>query len=689
MNLMRQSITDGDISRFIALVEEARSHPEEMAGKSPEGHDGPPSTALQGAFVGQNDTLYRQIHAIIVRSDDKPGPNIRQLQAALTKRSVLDPSLSTYRDVVSRLRSGTSTDKRFLDFTDHEAWISAIKLIDKLPDFEQKLLGWKRELAVATAVKKLRERGYKIDPYGDGFQYRKGELERACSEVHRYASEIGGYKLLLGLFRYIGNTFQMEQGRYLIARPSRPLTGGLSTPSFPFGYLLQIAFRHLRTPGNSGNSLTAVKALEDLATDIVASLDIEHYYILTPMFQIAETIPEFLQEISVGEHVLTFRQISPKDALSICRGVFSWIDGNLMRKRLGWGPEEAYALAEHTLIRARPEAVNEIFTRRVLRTSGLSEQELDAMWSCFAHEPAEINVEYVTPLDARMANALSKPFIALADGSLMLPSPPISAIGFYEAIASCARTVFGEDADRKTGKAMEQMLSGAFKSRGIFPSVTSKEYKTERGSPPECDLVVECEDAVILIELKKKALRAESYSGNALSASLDLCLSALALQKQLGRHELRLREYGKIEFLNGTVVELKGRRIERIAVSLLDWGGTQDRFVLQRIAGNLVGATLNASDLSEEQTTHLASANKTLRILQEQRAKLINLGISAAEQFGNWWFLSVPQLLFVLHSIEGPDEFYADLHSVRGTYSGSMDFYRDLVYRRRALGRGK
>lgn len=681
---MRQNITNDDISLFITLVDEARGYSETIE-EFPENHAAPQSVGSQNIPVSERDVLYREIHSIIVRTDDEPGPNLRQLQAALTKRAVLESNLSSYRDIVSRLRHGTSTDKRFLDFTDHDAWIRAIKLINKLPDFEPKLLGWERELAVATAVKRLRERGYKIDPHGDGFKYQKGELERACSEVHRYAGEIGGYKLLLGLLEYIKANFQMVQGRYLIARPSRPISGGISIPSFPFGYLLQVAFRHLRSPGDSRRNLSTVQALEKLAIDIVASLDIEHYYVLTPMFQSTETISQFLQEIIIGEHVLTFRQIAPKDVVSICRGVFSWIDGDLMRRELGWGPLEAYLLAEHTLIRARPEAINETFTRHVLSTSGLSEQTLEDMRPCFAHEPEEINVEYVTPLDAKKANALSKPFIALADGSLMLPSPPISAIGFYEVIASGARAVFGEDADRKTGKAMEQMLSDAFDSRGIIPSVTSKKYKTERGGQLECDLVVECKNAVILIELKKKALRAESYSGNALYASLDLCLSALALQKQLGRHELRLREHGKIEFVDGTVVELKERRIERIAVSLLDWGGTQDRFVLQRIAGNLVGATLNASELSEEQIKDLESANKTLKTLHEQRAKLESLGIDAAGQFWNWWFLSVPQLLFVLHNIEGPDEFHADLNSVRGLYSGSMDFYRDLVYRRDVL----
>lgn len=686
---MRKSISNAEISLFIKLVDEVRGHSDKIAGNPTETTDPSSVIASQNSSVSESNALYQQIHAIILRTDDEQGPNIHQLQAALTKRSILDPSISPYRSIVFRLGYGTPTDKRVLDLSDHDAWIAAIKLLDKLPDLNPKLLGWERDIAVATAVKNLRDRGYKIDPHEAGLQYQPGELDRACAEVHRLASEIGGYNLLVGLFGYLKKTVQMEQGRYLIARPSRSPTGGSKTPSFPFGYLLQVAFKHLRSTANSKTDLALANELEKLATDIVASLDVEHYYILTPMFQTAETIPEFLQEISVGEHVLTIRQITPADALAICRGVFSWIDEELMRRTLGWGPKDACLLAEHTLLRTPPEAVNETFTRHALISSGLREQTLEAMRPYFAHKPTDINVEYVTPLNANKANALLKPFVALPDGSLMLPSPPVSATGFYEAIATGARAVFGNEADSKIGKSMERLLSDAFESRGIVPSVTSKKYKIEQGSNPECDLVVECESAVILIELKKKSLKAESYSGNPLSASLDLCLSALALQKQLGRHELRLREHGRIEFLDGTIVELKERRVERIAVSLFDWGGTQDRFVLQRIAENLVGATLSASGLSEEQAKHIAEANKTLDRLQTQMLRLRNLGVEDTEQIGSWWFLSVPQLLFLLHNVKGPDAFYADLRLVRSVYSGHMDFYKDLTYWRHARENAK
>jgi biotin operon repressor len=680
---MPAAITNDDVLAFITLVDEAKR----SAGASGTGRSGASdvkTTDLPEAnqYPGSLD-LYGRVHAILLRSDDKQGPNIRQLQGALTKRSVLDPDLCPYRDIVRRLRHGTSNDKRFLDFKERDAWVAAIQLIQQLPDPPlSPTLGLEREVAVATAVKKLRDLGYQIDPHGENFRYRDGELERLCRELHRLAEEIGGHKLLRGLFAYLRETVSMQQGRYLLSRVSRPTSGGNSTPSFPFGYLLQVALKHLGATGRPGDCRKVADALGELATNVVASLDIEHYYILAPMFQTYETLPSYLQEVVVGDHVLTFRQITPADALTLCRGVFSWIDGDLMRSKLGWGPEEAYQLAEHTLTRVPPDAINSVFTRHNLSSSGISSTALDSMRKYFVHKPTEVNVGYLTPLNADKANAASKPFFALPDASFMMVSPPIASIGFYEAIATGARVAFGK-ADEKIGSAMEGMIAAAFKLRNIHPSVTSGKYRVGSDTH-ECDLVIESESVLILIELKKKSLTAASYAGNTVTALLDLCLSALHAQLQLGKHELRFREHGKIEFLDGTVVEWRDRRIERISVSLLDWGGTQDRFALQRIAANLVGARLDAFGVTAKQEEDLGAANEILSELQLQQTRLELLGIKAVDQFHNWWFLSVPQLLFVLNRVSGPEAFYDDLRLVRQIHTGTMDFYKDLIHWRQA-----
>jgi hypothetical protein len=682
-------VTNDEIGEFMSLVDEARQNSSvdectalEQAEARAIAESGPRSAS---------NAVYARIHELIVRNDDVPGPNIRQLQGALTKRAELYPTFASYRDVVWRLRYGTSNDKRFRDFQDRIAWMAAIRQIDRLPMLLPMLLpmdptrGLEREVAVATAVKKLRAHGYLIDPDNDGFTYRPGELERACADLNDKVAKIGGQRLIYMMLTQLRRTASIKNGRYLVCRPSRSLAGGDTDPSVPWGYLLNIAVKHLGANVFSENLDEMMRDIVDLATILVASMDVEHYYGLTPIFQTHATLPRYLREIILADHVLTFRQISAADGHFLIRGVFSWVDSTAMRARLGWGLEEAYELARKTILRIPGETINATFTRAALSAGGLSERVLDAMLPHFAHRSSEINARYLTPLDADKANALAKPFVMLPDGSLMAASPSIASIGFFETLASATR-ILTREADINIGAAMEQTLANAFSEHNLSPTVTSGKYRVGN-EILECDLVVETKEAILFFELKKKALTGRSYAGDATTAFLDLCSSALAAQVQLGRHELRLRQTGKIEFLAGEVVRWDNRRIERFALSLLDWGGTQNRLVIQRISANLVGARLSASGLSRAQTEMLSSVHETLSELLTQRNRLEQLGVEVRDHFHNWWFSSMPQMLFALEEVSGPDEFYRDLRLIRQIHTGTMDFYRDLTSMRRAIER--
>jgi hypothetical protein len=304
------NITNSDVAKFMSLVDTAVSSSESDV------------KALPKPVMTGSRAEYDAIHNLVLRTDDLPGPNMRQLLGALAKRAVLDPSLESYRNVVLRLRHGTSNDKRFRGFEDREAWIEGIRLIMRLPaSAHSATLGLEREIAAATAVRELRQRGYQIQPQRDGFEYAPGELERACSELSAGVAKVGGIRLIYILLSSLRNRGQIDQGRYLISRRSRPMTGGDVAPSLPFGYLLQMALKFLDAGESGVDVSTLVSDILELATAIVASLDVEHYYLPTPFFQTHETLPGYLKDVIVGDHVLTFRQIAPLHALRMLRGV--------------------------------------------------------------------------------------------------------------------------------------------------------------------------------------------------------------------------------------------------------------------------------------------------------------------------------------------------------------------------------
>ncbi|AJT48936.1 hypothetical protein DR62_07795 [Burkholderia thailandensis] len=151
-------------------------------------------------------------------------------------------------------------------------------------------------------------------------------------------------------------------------------------------------------------------------------------------------------------------------------------------------------------------------------------------------------------------------------------------------------------------------------------------------------------------------------------------------QEQLGQHELLLRQYGYLEFENGTQVRLNNRSVERLAVTLLDWGGTQDGMVLRSIAPVLIGSSLNYPNATEDQIKQLAKVNRTLSVLGMQQVELLKLGVEPRDLHTNWSFMSVPQLMALLNGVHNADTFYNALRNVRSVHTGSLDFYQELAW---------
>jgi hypothetical protein len=671
-------ISDSDISEFIALVDTAYGLPlEGDAALAPE--------ESLGAERRIRNEPYEEVWRLIGRSPITKGPNLRQLEGALIKRAVLDEQLGRPRDVVHALRIGLSTDRRIcLPFTERETWLAALQIIrSTLQPESASYVGLERELAVAHAVKRLRDGGYLIDPADDGFKYRPGELERACRDLNGMIAQVGGPLLAKCLL----STLRLVNGRYLIARPSRgvPLTMN-TNPSIPYGYLLNLAMRNMGGACTVGTPAERLSAIVSLATDIVASQDIEHYSIHAAWQQNHETLPAFLSDLMSGDHLLMFRQICPTDALTMLEGLFTWVDERKVFEKLGWSVNDAVLLAKVALNGVSPSAINAVITKGRLSSSGIAKERLDAMMAYFADPCAEVNREYLLPSDAKQATSRNKPFIRLADGTFMMIYPSIAANTFVGAISDALRLVYRakDFVATSVGTAAEGMLSAAFTRHGIIPTVTSGKYldgKEER----ECDLVLEFEEAVVLIEIKKKSVTNDTYSGYPLAGFIDLGESALSAQMQLGRHELHLRTYGKIEFLDGQVLTWGGRKIERVAVSLYDWGGIQDQAVLRTFIAYLAGAKLEALAATPAMIKRLDETNKTLQALEQQIRHNADSESPIWAQLGNLWFVSIPQLLYLLNEVDGPADFYKTFLMSHAMHIGTLDFYSQLVSWKRML----
>lgn len=137
--------------------------------------------------------------------------------------------------------------------------------------------------------------------------------------------------------------------------------------------------------------------------------------------------------------------------------------------------------------------------------------------------------------------------------------------------------------------------------------------------PSERDAGVETDQYVIFLEIKKKPLTRRAQAGSDAHVLLDLANSLLAAQVQAGWHEVRSQKQGFIELSHAgtkTRLELKGRNVERIAVSLMQFGGFQDRVLLKQFLEATMNASFGVNDPAMQKA--FAKFNALLGELREQ-----------------------------------------------------------------------
>jgi Holliday junction resolvase-like predicted endonuclease len=277
-------------------------------------------------------------------------------------------------------------------------------------------------------------------------------------------------------------------------------------------------------------------------------------------------------------------------------------------------------------------------------------------------------------------NFYTRPLLTKDQKTYWLLDRSMCSTSCFEAILGAARST-EQKLDQKLGTTIEAFLRNTLHSHQI-PTV-SGDYDVD-GEHGECDLAVETDDVIVFFEIKKKPFTRRAQAGSNAHVLLDLAESLVAAQAQAGWHEVRLLKHGYLDLDdNGKRyrLELKGRHIERVAVSLLQYGSFQDRiFLTQFLEG-----TMNASFTSPGASVNkkLSAFNRSLGELRDQLAALYPGQPEIRQPFFHCWFLSVPQLLALLDGVNGPVEFKKALWQTRSIATGAADFYHDLALMRR------
>jgi len=274
-----------------------------------------------------------------------------------------------------------------------------------------------------------------------------------------------------------------------------------------------------------------------------------------------------------------------------------------------------------------------------------------------------------------------RPLLSADRKSYWMLDRSLCALPCLEAVLGVLRTSH-KDFDDRLGTPIETFVREQFAAHNV-PTLTGN-YRVD-GEEGECDIVVETSEAIIFLEIKKKPLTRRAQAGSDAHVLLDLANSLLAAQVQAGWHEVRLRKHGFLELDDRGVrtrLDLRGRAIERIAVSLMQFGGFQDRVLLKQFLEGTLHADFSVNEPSLQNA--FAKFNGLLRELREQVNQLHPGEATLNQPFFHCWFLSVPQLLVLFDDVESPDALKQALWKTRSLVTGSADFYYDFAWMQRA-----
>lgn len=612
-----------------------------------------------------------------------------KLFSQLIRRHIVDgtellPYL-TIVDVVQEEAKKLQPNQYFLSFNYTAEWQNALLDVNDLiliqPPFADlyTTAGLERFrprlVKPAQKVAWLKNNGYSNIPVVNGkFDISTEDLMSLVDSIEQDILKYGGLNLSRQIFSGFSRIYDQRQDRYHLGRRCNTTGKGIE-PRIPMGYILNLCIK----PNNfieGGNNQRDLDKITEKTIALACLYDVQPYSTFELEFKIHDNLIEFLTEISIFDSLFTFKQLRPTDVCKMIRGIFDWVDETRMRDNLGWTLDQGIKVIEVILQLVVPPDRAVSFTEASLfaEIPEIPGATVKLILDALTHLSPKPNNDFIIPHDIKKADAQFKPLVRSGETYFLIDTS-WSGIGFYEAIAMALRSFMEKEVQENIGPAAESFLKSELTRKGV--TYKSGEYSNKKG---ECDIVIETTETIIFIEVKNKPLTRKAQGGSDVDILVDVSCSLIDSQIQLGNHEILIRKNGFLELKdsggNNHRIELKGRAIERISLTVLDYGGLNDRRVLSQVLALALSAQFNATGVHNEKLDEL---NEKCSQLQSQAIELNEMGAWHKIPYFNCWFLSIPQFLILLDYVKSNEDFKRELFSTKFVTFGSLDFYHDFA----------
>lgn len=631
---------------------------------------------------------------------------LKRIKKALIYRGVIEctEKYEKYIHILEELHNiGSNKVEKYLPLSDEAGWKKAmayLKWYVKRNTFQKGLAKKSRnkEINRANAALRLKEYGVEVRIKNNDLEFE--ETCNVTNIISDMVKQIGGVRFveaLLASFPFNTDTGRLEpikQGNIVI-----PLE---SDTSYPFGYLLNIGFRHIAGKGSDENLKKYFCQVIQLAQDYcMAVYPVLNCHILDDMHHRGEDATAYFKRLTILDSIYYIQQ-NNKD-LSI--EIYSY----LIDKLIDGGYE---LLDEELTLKEYKDAMKEIAQRSAnkefirvnvedIKTIACDNRKKKFL-RLVSNYVNNVNSNYEGPLDYDKVNYSDAPLILLSNKEALLYPSTIGVGGWYEKMMTLLRE---KDNDKQSrlridsfvGMKLEEFMRQKFAKKGIE---TKYGKYVSNGLKGECDIVVETDNRVFLMEMKKKNLTRAARQGHEYQIVMDLTSSLYYSQEQCFRTKMALMKNGQVVLSdngNSVILEYKERPIESITLTLNDYGSFQERILLMQIlelftrcSFSVRDEDVDATELDEgikkmikEGYITLAKKQKKLNeflcnIYKMELKKTPKMEKKSFNPFFDSWFLNIEQLCYLLKISIDLNDFEKNLKKIKCLTYGTRDFWTEL-----------
>ncbi len=570
-----------------------------------------------------------------------------------------DPERRELRVSLSTLRDGQS-GARFRQFEDSDDWASALArawAYDRITSLDSAInidALAHRERALAGSVRALRAEGFGLR-LQDGAIGSVEEISAIASALVQRAEGIHGTFRSL-VFSLLDATYDASADHHMLGR-RYPQGIEPMMPPTPFGYLYQLSVGMLRFNDGSPSSSARdeVHAVVALLTALATILDVVPYHWAEMMYSSVDDIEFVLADVALYDAAYVLKEMIPSHAIAMLDGLFAWADGHAVDSSVA--SMKAVMRAAYILA-GRANGPVRLSVEGIAASAEITDSDAKAALELLSQDSDAVNDGLISPIDSptAKAHAMFRPFVKIDDGFVM-PQRLMCGGPAYEAIYAFlrGRMEVGE-VDRLIGDALESLVKDLLRGCGLHVGSGDYIVGNENG---QCDAVALTDRLIVFFECKKKSLTRRAMAGARLATLLDVQGALLQPHAQLARHECLLTRQSELRLSDGTVIVLGGRRIVKVAVTVVDFGTLADVNVQNNMLRNLMGAGLklppDASKAERKGACELELCAASLRASFEEMVAR-DAAFAKARNF-NALTWSLPVLMTRLDGAKDPEEF--------------------------------